>query len=107
MKSSPLSEVVSVEGEVDAVEDCVVAGSEVQLAIALSGVLVDGKVPLLELAAVAQAAERRSRVVDVAEASPDGGFQPGILERTQLREQVLQRLVGNGARCLVGWLLRG
>jgi hypothetical protein len=59
------------------------------------------------LAAVAQSAERRSGVVDVAEASSDRGFQLGILERTQLREQVLQSLLGNGARYLVGWFLRG
>lgn len=102
MKSSELSEVVGVESEVDAVGDSVAGGSEFQFAITLRGVLVDGKVPLLELAAVAQAAERCSGVVDVAEASADGGFQPGILERTQLREQVLQGLVGNGARSLVG-----
>ncbi len=107
MKSSPLSEVVGAESEVDAVEDGVAAVGELQFAIALSGVLVDGKVPLLQLAAVAESAERRSRGVDVAEASPDGGLQAGILERAQLREQVLQSLVGNGACCLVGWLLRG
>jgi hypothetical protein len=81
VKSSPLSEVVSVESEINAVEDRVAAGSEFQLAIALSGVLVDGKVPLLQLATVAQSAERPSSIVDVAEASPDRGLQTGILER--------------------------
>ena len=107
MKSSPLPEVVGAESEVDTVEDRVAAGSEVQFAIALRGVLVDSKVPLHELTSVAQPAERCPRVVDVAEASPDGGFEAGILERAQLREQVLQSLLGNDARCLVGCPLRG
>ena len=74
MKSSPLSEVVGVESEVDAVEDRVAAGSELQFAIALSGVLVDGKVPLLELAAVAQSAERRS----TADSPADGSNYPSV-----------------------------
>jgi hypothetical protein len=57
--------------EVHAVEDRVAVRRELKFAIALGGVLVDGKVPLIQLPALAQAAQWPSCVVHVAEATAD------------------------------------